>query len=564
MQYQPFPQIVGPAYTLDSLNAACQRCVNMMVEGIENDPTGNNFYLRETPGTLEFATIFSSLGTADGVIGTHIDYMHTCGNGRVFCSSGSTIFELFKDGTYTQINFFVNNFSQIGRIRITDNNLGVFFITESLIAGNIGGIGKALGTLPFTGTNIVGGTTAGFLGLGFLVCLDNYLITIVMDNTTGLLTNQFQISPNPYGATEVNPQEPWDAAKVFSAEASSDPINGLIVNGSELWVFGPASYEVWHNPGITLSSFERISGAAYPIGCAAPWSLQSFQGSVYWLGSSNEGYGIVWQSQGLQAKRISTTSIEKLIQSIADISDATSWVYQVPGHSCYVLNFPSGKATYVFDLQTGVWHELSYRDLNANIDYQHLGTCSTFAFNKNLISDFRNNKIHEYKLDKYSDNGTPIVRYRRAPVVNAGQRRLSFHKLELNMQVGVGSGRALPGVFPNYVEDWFNANVNWIYDGDYGFFAHTFECTVDGSSASAEFSPSVDTMAYPVVIGDGYSLFLKNTFITDVFSTAGALNTAFNTIYFSVDSSFSQDYVVAYLSYLGVTSYGYAIEITGE
>jgi len=564
MQYTPFPQIVGPTYTLASLNAACQRCVNMMVEGIEGDPTGNNFYLRETPGTLEFCNLPIGADILPG-----INQIFVSGKGRVFCSAGNVVFELFEDGTYEALLIINDYTTALTRFRFSETLAGIFLIPEPTRV--VGVYTPMLYFIPYDAAIVsfiapygaVGMLPAGFLGASFLVSLDNYLITIVMDASTGLLTNQFQISPNPYAGYIVPAGTPvaWDAAKVFSAETNSDPINGLIVNGRELWVFGASSYEVWYNPGITISSFERIRDAAYPIGCAAPWSLQSFQGSVYWLGSSKEGYGIVWQSQGLQAKRISTTPIERLIQGITDITDAVSWVYQGPGHSCYVLSFPSGKATYAFDLQTGIWHELSFRDLDANIDYQHLGTCSAFAFNKTLISDFRNYKILEYKFGQYSDSGDPIIRYRRAPVVNAGQRRISYHKLEFNMQVGVGSGQALPGVFANYDEHWTSANINWDYTGDYSFFQGQLFPTIDGSAAFAEFTPGVDTMAYPIVTGD-YLVNINNLFNTRCF-TPGA-NTALNSVYFSVDNTFTQDYVIAILSYLGGTSDDYFLEIYGE
>ena len=52
--------------------------------------------------------------------------------------------------------------------------------------------------------------------------------------------------------------------------------------------------------------------------------------------------------------------IESLIQSIREtstIADAIGFTYTQRGHKFYVLTFPTGGLTLVYDIAQGLWHE---------------------------------------------------------------------------------------------------------------------------------------------------------------------------------------------------------------
>lgn len=436
MEIVPFPQIVGPTYSLASLNAECQRCVNMYLEKIES---GDGYYLRETPGLLQVVGgagqgSFSSVPIRD---------IYKCANGRMFLAfSDNSLYEITNiiDSNGNLTMTFIGALSTSSyplKWRMCDNVNGLWIILDKdsgFVTNYDPDYGLASYNFSTSGFHSIAFTRSGFLGSKFLGFLDQYLITLCSNvGVSGKLTTQFQISP-----INVGTEDAWDATDVFDVESSPDNLNSMVVNGREVWFFGPESYEVWYHTEDTLVFFARIPGAAYPIGCLAPESVQSFQGAVFWLGASKEGFGLVLMSEGYQAKRISTTAIEHIIQAMTIASDAISWTYQMAGHACYVLSFPSENITLQYDLMTQQWSELSYRDPDTQALSMHRIAKCIFAFNKNLAIDYFLGKVYEYSPNVFTDNEAPIVRYRRTPVSGQGKREIFYHKLELDMEVGVG------------------------------------------------------------------------------------------------------------------------------
>jgi hypothetical protein len=400
MNRVPFSGILGPTYTLESLNAECQRCVNMLPERVESSNGKDAFWLKPTPG-LE---LFCALPTGP------VRRLLKAANGRVFAVANRFLYELVADGTYTLRGTMVVNEE---RVRMADNGLVLFIAVGSTLAYYL-----KYGDDTFhevTDVNYLGGSCVEFL--------DQFLIVNRPDS------QQFQLLPLAYDGSQ-----PMVAADVFTAESSPDYVTSLVVNGRELWLFGPESYEVWWNTGDSLRTFQRIRDAAFNIGTV----VLSLQGRVFWLGGSKEGHGIVWGSSGYQPVRVSDYGVEQLIDSFEYIDDAEAWTYQRAGHFMYALNFPRAGRTLVYDLKEDLWHEMEYRVPSSNNRTQHRASCHTFAFNRNLVGDFANGNVYELSSDVYTDNGDPIVRYRRAPHIQKKAQKVFYHYLDLDAEVGVG------------------------------------------------------------------------------------------------------------------------------
>lgn len=402
MQKVPFKDIVGPTYTLSSINAECQRCVNMYVETIESGKGKNQYWLKPTPGLLEFCDLEA----------TPVKRLHTAANGRVFAIGGDKLYELFIDGTKTLRGTFA---TAADHFRMSDN-VSVLVIVY----------GTTLYSLRFSDNDFAVQVDANYLGGNFIEFLDQYFIVNVPN------TQQFQISPLSFNRT------PWVAGDVFSCESNPDYITSLVVNGRDLWLFGPGSYEVWFNSGDLTRPFQRIRDAAFNIGTSAKYSVHVCAGQVFWLGGSKEGNGIVWTSSGYQPERVSNHAIEAQIAGMTTIDDAEAWSYLSEGHFIYVLSFPSEGVTLCYDITTRMWFEMEYRVPLYNTRLQHRGICHTYAFNKNLIGDFSNGKVYELSSTTYSDNGDPIIRYRRTPNTNNGRDFLFYKRLTLAIEAGVG------------------------------------------------------------------------------------------------------------------------------
>lgn len=461
MSTVPFSDIVGPTYTLASVNADCQRCVNMLLERISSGKGQNEFYLKETPGLdpfIDFRPIFQDFGFSFTDQNIYIQAMRVCANGRVFVVVCHRLFEIFSNkavifrGDLAGSNTIVSDASSF-KFKLSENSNLLVIIVEftSLLTGDVTTTGLASLTFSDNTLHEIYYARTGFLGGKFIDFMDQYFITTVIDSTNpSKLTTQFQISP-----LNVTGEQAWSALDVFSVESSPDLLNGLIVNGREVWLFGLNSYEVWFDTGDLLRPFQRIRDAAYAIGCIAPNTIQTLEKNVFWLGSSKDGYGIVWMSQGYQAIRISSIAIEFSIKGFVDITDAFSWTYQTAGQSVYVVNFPTAKRTFAYNLITEQWHELSYRDPITGVNSEYRVGYQIFAFNKNIVGDFKSGQLYELSTTVYTDNLAPIVRYRRSPAIFEGQKWIFYNSLILNIEAGVGLNN---GDDPKIFIRWSNDN----------------------------------------------------------------------------------------------------------
>jgi hypothetical protein len=221
-----------------------------------------------------------------------------------------------------------------------------------------------------------------------------------------------------------------------SADAEPDNIQALAQLHEEQFVFKSTNTEVWINAGISGFAFQRLAGVHIELGCAAPFSVALCGESLIWLAMNEQGEGTVHQITGYEPKKISTKAIDSQIQSYAIISDAVAYSYQQSGRLFYVLRFPTGNATWVYDLTTGLWHQ---RAAFANGAFsQHWSNCYASFSGKNVVGDYRNGNIYAIDQNALTDNGTPKkwVRTWRAlkePVYVP----MTFAALEIDLQTGI-------------------------------------------------------------------------------------------------------------------------------
>lgn len=243
-----------------------------------------------------------------------------------------------------------------------------------------------------------------------------------------------------------------DTLSFTSAEGAPDTIVALSSNHRDLWVFGEQSIEVYTNTGNADFPFERISGGFLEVGCAAGYSVAKIDGTILWLGRSEQGEGQVFAARGMTPQRVSTHAIEQAIASYANPSAAVAYTYESKGHKFYVLSF--AEATWVYDLSTGLWHERAFT--NGGVLERHRGfACAYSAKAKaHLVGDYQNNKVYIMTDDHYMDDDQAITRLRSSPHVSSGLDRVFCPKFQLDMQTGVGLDGSGQGSDPQAMLDW--------------------------------------------------------------------------------------------------------------
>ena len=230
--------------------------------------------------------------------------------------------------------------------------------------------------------------------------------------------------------------DPLDFA---SAEGSPDGLVGLIVDHREAWLFGTDSVEVWYDAGLPDFPLTRIQGAFNEIGCVAAFSIAKLDNGLFWLGTDARGQGIVYRANGYTGQRISTHAIEYAIAQYGNIADAIAYTYQQEGHAFYVLTFPSGDATWVYDVSTQAWHERAGWDNGVFV--RHRSNCQCNFGGNIIVGDYENGNIYKFSLDIYADNGGIqkwLRSWRALPTGQNNLKRTAHHSLQLNCESGVG------------------------------------------------------------------------------------------------------------------------------
>jgi hypothetical protein len=265
-------------------------------------------------------------------------------------------------------------------------------------------------------------TDGAFTGASCVDVVDNYFI--YNRPHTQQYASSDLLSPITYGLA------------FASKFTGPDDLVSLIVDHGQIYLLGEKTSEVWADVGTFPFPFQRIPGASSQHGIAAEFSMARFGNSFAYVSRNDRGQAVVVQMNGYFPQRISTHAVENTLVN-QDISDAVAYTYQLEGHECYVVSFPSLELTWVYDGSTQMWHKWLWCD-NQNNFKRHRSNCSAFFQGQVLVGDYENGQIYRLDPNNYTDNGQHIRRVRRCPHLVADFQRQYFDELQIQFQPGVG------------------------------------------------------------------------------------------------------------------------------
>ena len=399
----PFPGFLGPSYLSRSPYAGLEECVNLYPEPNESDKT---WTLYSVPGLRRTLTLI------DGAIRG----LYTSSTDLTYAVAGHTLYHLttLEDavacGTLATWD---------GPVSMTDD--GNYLVLADGVNGYL---------YPLAGGTL---STLGQPGLVMpthVAYVDGYVLA------TRRGTGQFSWS------TLGNPTE-WPALNFATAEGRPDALTALIVQQREVWLIGAQSTEVWFSTGDSTAPFARIQGAFVEYGSAAPRSIQSLAGHLVWVTRPARDAGQVVLVQGYQPQRISTVAVEERLRLLGDLDLVVAWSYAQAGHQFYVMELPS--ETWCLDLTTGLWHQRARLETATGaLQHMEVGTACA-AFGVALAGSSVDGRLYVLDLGTATDDGLPLVRQRTAPhLLGADRARVTYHGLELTMQVGEGLSAVQP------------------------------------------------------------------------------------------------------------------------
>jgi hypothetical protein len=309
-------------------------------------------------------------------------------------------------------------------------------------------------------------TDGAFTGGSVVDIVDNYFI-YNRPNTQQFASSDV-LSPITYGLS------------FASKFTGPDNLVSLIVDHGQVYLLGEKTSEVWADVGTFPFPFQRIPGASSQHGIAAQFSMARFGNSFAYVSRNDRGQAVIVQMNGYFPQRISTHAVENTLVN-QPISDAIAYTYQLEGHECYVVSFPSIELTWVFDGATQLWHKWLWTDTQNNYK-RHRSNCGALFQNQFLVGDYENGQIYRLDPNNYTDNGVHIRRVRRCPHLVTDFQRQYFDELQIQFQPGVGLqgietfplGENDIGINPQAMLRWSNdggstwSNEHWSSIGKVG------------------------------------------------------------------------------------------------
>jgi hypothetical protein len=393
---------VGASYIERSVNLDCQACINLFPVLGESGTAKAVRALCGAPGTR--VLVSANNGAVRGL------HAPTDGSDGIVVV-GSRVYRLSTTFVLTDIGEVDG---LITPVKIDDNGLQAVIVT-----------GPNGYVVDLTSNAVVQIADAAFYGADTVDFLNTYAIF----NRPG--TNQFYIS----GSNEIT----FDALDFASVESNYEPIVNFIVNHDELIFFKRTVTEIWRITSNPDFPFARDMNASIEHGCAARDSVASMDNTVFWLGRNTEGGGIVYRLNGYTPVRVSTSAIESAIASYSDMSDAVAYSYQQEGHTFYVLSFPSGNATWVFDASTGLWHQRAYLNPTSGNLERHRSNSHMYFAGLNVVGDFENGDLGALDLDYYKDGADPMPAIRASGhIFTPDYADIAHNRLQVDIEAGVG------------------------------------------------------------------------------------------------------------------------------
>lgn len=397
MAGNPVVQCIGPSYHLADRKAGVQRAVNCYPKRLD----GNNWMMCATPGEVQIADLGAE------VRGSWV------ANDRWFVVAGSTLYEVTDSGSTTNRGTIASSTGFVGMA----NNATQLAIVD----------GSSLYIFNLTTGTLTSITSAGWRGSDDVQELDGYFIFVDPD------TDQFYLSAIDDGTS-------LDALDFSSADSSPDNIVTHRVSHRQLWLFGELSTEIWIDSGDAAFPFVRYNSYTLDVGCVGKRAAINAADTLFWIGKTKRGSGIVYMAQGNQPTRVSTSSVEEALRGSTDISQATMWTYQIEGAEFIAINAPGVETTWVFDAANQQWHERGEWDAG----WQQLRSRLVTAYAGQHFAGDVYGKLVRLDASANTLSGRPLVRERTWPhMVQPSMEPVNYVGVELQMKTGAGGNVTL-------------------------------------------------------------------------------------------------------------------------
>lgn len=394
-------QAIGPSYHLNDVRAACQAAVNTYVSRLD----GTNQMLASSPGEATVA----AFGVA--IRGQHVAQP----SNRWFVAAGNVLYELTAGPTAGLYEFNV-----IGSLATSSGFVGMAHNATQLSIVD----GPNYYVLNLNTSVLTPITALAWRGSDDVQELDGYFIFVDPE------TDQFYLTAIDDGTT-------LNGLDFSSADSSPDNIITHRVSHRQLFLLGADTTEIWIDSGAAAFPFVRYNSYTMDVGVVGKQAAIVAADTLFWIGKTKNGRGLVYSLAGNQPMRVSNSAVEQALAGSSDLSQASMWAYQIEGHEFIGINAPGLATTWVYDAALQMWHERAEWDAG----WQPLRTRSMIAHNGLHFGGDAFGDVVRLDADLNSLSGRPLVRERTWPhFIQPSLEPVSYLGLEVAAKTGSGSG----------------------------------------------------------------------------------------------------------------------------
>jgi len=422
----PKVPFIGSNYQSASKNVSSQTCKNMYLEIVDNPYGKAKFINIDRAGIGLFVDLGLDENDCRGLFKS--------ATGSFFAVFGNTLYKITSPTSYEILSIGISG-SQISKVSFTEN------IAYMILADGVQMYAYNHNTGAFTSVDYPIGAQPKQVNF-----VEGRAIAI---NSGGndAERNKVYNSEAGLGGEILD----WKVSNYFVAEKSADAIQTMQVSNGFVWLFGNESYEI-HRPSKVNDNdpFDLIQSTTSAMGCKAPLGSCVVDDTVYWVGSSSSGTGMLYRSNGLGSDRISNHDIERnlttLISQGRSIEDAVLFGYQMNGHTFVVFNLLSLNITYVYDTTTGEFY--TYETYNrVTKEGDRWKPLYAIEYNGQILVGGVNGQIWNLSDDIITDydssqpsNTIPIVRERTSMIYYGGDDyfNMILDEFAIDMETGVG------------------------------------------------------------------------------------------------------------------------------
>lgn len=372
-----------------------ERLINAYAETI-GEGRGAKLRIRMSPGLTSFSTAASDIACRGALL------------------SGDNVYAVFETGVYKIVS--TGTRTKIGAISGT----GPVYMALNA-NGQIGAVNR-LGRYYIIQNDTVSTVNTSDIGAFNSICwIGGYFVLTLADGrffNTGL-----------NNGTSIN------GLDFATAEGSPDGLLGGFAHGSELWLFGTETTEVWAVTGASPGSpFSRQSSSWINKGCLSFASVVQADNTLFWVGNDR----MVYRNDNYTPRRVSHEGVERAIAAAASPSTIRGGTYTIDGHAFYVISCP--EFTWAYDIKERRWHERKSKSLN-----RWKADAFINAFGKWLVGTVDDGNLYEIDMDTTLEGSDLMVTTMRSLPMGAAPDRAIVFTAEIDFVTGRAS---LTGTVP--------------------------------------------------------------------------------------------------------------------